>query len=173
MPLLITSGLKYLRIYNFNIKCRHIRNLNDNRRATDDRLKPHIKTWKCSQMWHLMQLLYLICTMCVKWQGYVYLSVRMFQFENRWTDFDEIWYGRYANRGYPKIVLFKFLQYIIPTWRKHELVKWKRHYRLSVCCSQLLESDRTSFIFKIYPNFFKYVWDICVSMYSVTLGLVL
>jgi hypothetical protein len=30
----------------------------------------------------------------------VRLSVRMFQLENRWTDFDEIWYGRSSIRGH-------------------------------------------------------------------------
>jgi hypothetical protein len=27
---------------------------------------------------------------------FVCVSVRMIQLENRWTDLDEIWYGRYA-----------------------------------------------------------------------------
>jgi hypothetical protein len=35
----------------------------------------------------------------------------MIQFENRWTDLDEIWYGLYAIGDYPKIVLLNFLQY--------------------------------------------------------------
>jgi hypothetical protein len=34
---------------------------------------------------------------------HVCLSVRMIQLENRWTDLDEIWYGRYA-------ILFNFIQ---------------------------------------------------------------
>jgi hypothetical protein len=42
--------------------------------------------------------------------GHVCLSVRMIQLDNRWTDVDEIWYGRYATGDYPKIVLFNFLQ---------------------------------------------------------------
>jgi hypothetical protein len=37
------------------------------------------------------------------------LSVRMIQLENRWTDLDGIWYGRYAIGIYPKIVIFNFL----------------------------------------------------------------
>jgi hypothetical protein len=49
----------------------------------------------------------------------------MLQFKNCWTDFDEISYGLYAIGGYPKIILFNFLQIIIPIWQKHELVKWK------------------------------------------------
>jgi hypothetical protein len=41
----------------------------------------------------------------------------MIQLENRLTDLDEIWYERYAIGEYPKIVLFNFLQSVIPTWR--------------------------------------------------------
>jgi hypothetical protein len=37
--------------------------------------------------------------------GHVCLSVRMIQLENRWTDFDEILYGRYAIGECMKIVL--------------------------------------------------------------------
>jgi hypothetical protein len=29
----------------------------------------------------------------------VRLPVRMFQLENRWTNFDQIWYGNYATGG--------------------------------------------------------------------------
>jgi hypothetical protein len=47
--------------------------------------------------------------------GHVCLSVRMTQVENRWTALDEIWYGRYAIGDNPKIVLFSFLQSVIPT----------------------------------------------------------
>jgi hypothetical protein len=32
---------------------------------------------------------------------HVRLSVCMIQLENRWTDFDETWYGRYAIGDYP------------------------------------------------------------------------
>jgi hypothetical protein len=56
-----------------------------------------------------------------------YLSVRIIQLDNRWTDLDEIWYGRFAIRDYPKIVLFNFLQSVIQTWRKNKLVRWDRH----------------------------------------------
>jgi hypothetical protein len=38
-----------------------------------------------------------------------HLSVRMIQLENRWTDLDEIWYGRYATGDYLKIVLLNSL----------------------------------------------------------------
>jgi hypothetical protein len=31
-------------------------------------------------------------------------SVRMFQFQNRWTDFDEMSFGRYAVGGHPKLM---------------------------------------------------------------------
>jgi hypothetical protein len=41
--------------------------------------------------------------------AHVCLSVRMVQLENRWTDLDKIWNGRYAAGEYPKIVLFNFL----------------------------------------------------------------
>jgi hypothetical protein len=49
------------------------------------------------------------------WAGHVCLSVRMIQLENRWMDLDEILYGRYAIGYYPTIVLFDFLQSVIPT----------------------------------------------------------
>jgi hypothetical protein len=55
------------------------------------------------------------------------LSVRMIQFENRSTDLNEIWYGCCAFGIYPKIVLFNFLQSVIPTWRTNKLVRWNRH----------------------------------------------
>jgi hypothetical protein len=32
----------------------------------------------------------------------------MFKLVNRWTDFDEIWYGRYAVGGQEKLVLLIF-----------------------------------------------------------------
>jgi hypothetical protein len=38
--------------------------------------------------------------------GLVCLSVRTIKLENRWTDLDEIWYGRYATGNYPKTVQF-------------------------------------------------------------------
>jgi hypothetical protein len=44
----------------------------------------------------------------------------MIQVENRWTDLVEIWYGRYARGVYPIIVLFSFIQIVIPTWRTNE-----------------------------------------------------
>jgi hypothetical protein len=34
--------------------------------------------------------------------GTHHMSVRMIQLEIRWTDFDEIWYGRYATEDYKK-----------------------------------------------------------------------
>jgi hypothetical protein len=55
------------------------------------------------------------------------LSVCMIQLGNRWTDLDEIWYGCYALGAYPKIVLFNFLQSVVPTWRTNELVRLDRH----------------------------------------------
>jgi hypothetical protein len=45
--------------------------------------------------------------------GHVCLSVRMIHLENRWTDFDEIWYRLYAIEDYHKIELFSFLQSVI------------------------------------------------------------
>jgi hypothetical protein len=58
---------------------------------------------------------------------HVYLSVRAIQLENRLTDLDDIWYGRYATGVYPKIILLNFLQSVIPTWRMNELVRWDLH----------------------------------------------
>jgi hypothetical protein len=49
----------------------------------------------------------------------------MIQLKNCWMDFDEIWYGHYATGGYPKIVLFNFLDSVIPTWWMHEFVRWE------------------------------------------------
>jgi hypothetical protein len=78
-------------------------------------------------------------------------SGRMIHLEKRWNDLDEIWYGHYAigdhpkifwvvapcslqptvvrtsNPTYPKIVLFNSQQWVIPTMRTDELVRWKRH----------------------------------------------
>jgi hypothetical protein len=34
----------------------------------------------------------------------------MIQLENHWTYIDEIWYGHYAIGGYPKLIIFSFLQ---------------------------------------------------------------
>jgi hypothetical protein len=59
--------------------------------------------------------------------GNVCLSVCMIKLENWWTDFDEIWYGRYAVGGYRFLILFNFLQSIIPTWQTNELVRLERH----------------------------------------------
>jgi hypothetical protein len=59
--------------------------------------------------------------------GHVCPSVRMIKLDNPWTDLNEIWYGRYATGDYPKIVLFNFLQSVIPTWRANKLVRWDRH----------------------------------------------
>jgi hypothetical protein len=55
--------------------------------------------------------------------GYICLSVHMIQLDNRWTDLDEIWYGRYTIGIYPKIVLFNLLHSIILTWRTNKLVR--------------------------------------------------
>jgi hypothetical protein len=59
--------------------------------------------------------------------SHVCLSVRMIQLENRCTDLDEIWYGHYVTRDYPKIILFNFLQSVIPTWRTNKPTRWDRH----------------------------------------------
>jgi hypothetical protein len=55
------------------------------------------------------------------------IPVRMIQLENRWTDLDEILYGRYAIGVYPKIIHFNSLKSIIHTWRTNEFVRWDRH----------------------------------------------
>jgi hypothetical protein len=59
--------------------------------------------------------------------GHVCPSVRMIHLENRWTDLDEIYYGHYDIGDNPKIVLFNFLQLVIPTWRTNKFVKGDRH----------------------------------------------
>jgi hypothetical protein len=48
----------------------------------------------------------------------------MIQLENRQADLDETWYGHYAIGDYPKIVLFNFLQSVIPTWQMNKFVWW-------------------------------------------------
>jgi hypothetical protein len=45
----------------------------------------------------------------------VCLSVRMFQLQNRVTNFDCIWYGHYAAGDYHKLILFYLLQSVMPT----------------------------------------------------------
>jgi hypothetical protein len=54
------------------------------------------------------------------------LSVRMIELKNCWTDLGEILYGLYAARNCPKIVIFNYLQSVIPTWRTNELLMWDR-----------------------------------------------
>jgi hypothetical protein len=56
--------------------------------------------------------------------GHICLSVRVIQFENRWADLDEIWYGLYAIGVYPEIVPLNVLRSVIPTWRTNKLVRW-------------------------------------------------
>jgi hypothetical protein len=56
--------------------------------------------------------------------GHICPSVRMIQVENRLTNLDEIWYGRYATGANPKIVIFNFLQSVLPPWQMHKLLRW-------------------------------------------------
>jgi hypothetical protein len=72
----------------------------------------------------VLSVLCFVCTMCTKGNIYGYrvsLSVCMFQLENRWADFYEIWYGRYATADYPKFVLFNLLQLVITAWQICEM----------------------------------------------------
>jgi hypothetical protein len=48
------------------------------------------------------------------------LSVHMIQFDNQWTDFDEIWCGPYVT-VYLKIVLLNFLQPKNQHWGRSNL----------------------------------------------------
>jgi hypothetical protein len=64
---------------------------------------------------------------CLSVRLSVRLSIRMIQFENHWTDLDELWYGRYVIGDYPKIVHYNFLQSVIPIWRAKKLERWNRH----------------------------------------------
>jgi hypothetical protein len=50
---------------------------------------------------------------------YVSLSAPMI------LDFDEIWCGYYTIGGYPKLILFNFLQSVIPIWWTEELSRWE------------------------------------------------
>jgi hypothetical protein len=52
-------------------------------------------------------------------QGRPCPSVCMTQLETQWIDFD-IWYGHYTTGGYAKLVIFNFLQWLVPTWRMNE-----------------------------------------------------
>lgn len=58
---------------------------------------------------------------------HVCLSVRVIQFEKRWTDLDDLSYERYAIGNYSKILLFGFLQSAVPAWLAQELVWWDLH----------------------------------------------
>jgi hypothetical protein len=71
------------------------------------------------------------------------LSVRMIELENSWTYFDLIWYAHYATGGYPKLVLFNFLQWVVPTWQKHELVRWERNQHLLLYCPEMIYGNRS------------------------------
>jgi hypothetical protein len=72
-------------------------------------------------------------------------SVRMIQLENRWTDLDEIYYGRCAIRVYPKIVLLiNFLQLVIPAWRTDEHVRWDRQQRHLILVHTMTYGNRSS-----------------------------
>jgi hypothetical protein len=42
-------------------------------------------------------------------------------------DLDEIWYGRHAIGDYPEIILYNFLQLVIPAWQANKLVRWDQH----------------------------------------------
>jgi hypothetical protein len=54
-------------------------------------------------------------------------SVCMVQIKNTWTDLDEISCGRYAIGVCRIIVIFNFLQSMIPTFQTNELLRWDRH----------------------------------------------
>jgi hypothetical protein len=50
-------------------------------------------------------------------------SIRMFQLENSWTEFDEIWYERYANGVHSNLVRFNLLHPVITIWQTREYVQ--------------------------------------------------
>jgi hypothetical protein len=54
--------------------------------------------------------------MCMKWMhlGLV-KTIHMIHLENHWPDLDDIWYGCCAIGVYPNIILFSFLQLVVPT----------------------------------------------------------
>lgn len=64
--------------------------------------------------------------------GYLCLSVRVFQLENRCTDLDKLWYGRYVIGHYSKNLLFNLLLSIMPTWRINKLILWIRYLHIVV-----------------------------------------
>jgi hypothetical protein len=39
----------------------------------------------------------------------------------------QVWYGLHAITGYPKLIIFNFLQVVISTWRINKCVWWDRH----------------------------------------------
>jgi hypothetical protein len=53
-------------------------------------------------------------------------SVNIFQLENHWKGFGDIWSGRYAIGIYLKPIYFNFRQSVIPKLRTEELVTWER-----------------------------------------------
>jgi hypothetical protein len=62
-----------------------------------------------------MSSLYDVHEMNAHRAGLLCLYIRIIQLENRWQDLDEIWYGQYVFGKHPKIVLFNFIQAVLPT----------------------------------------------------------
>jgi hypothetical protein len=72
----------------------------------------------------IMRSLHDLHEMNARRAGHVCVSARLIQLKkNRWTDLDEIWYGRYAIGDYREIVLLNILHKVKPTWRTNKLVR--------------------------------------------------
>jgi hypothetical protein len=53
------------------------------------------------------------------------LSVRKFQLERSYMDSNEIRYGHYVIRRYPRLVFLNILRSVIPTWQTQKRVMWE------------------------------------------------
>jgi hypothetical protein len=66
--------------------------------------------------------------------------------ENDWTDFYEVWYGRYAIGDYSKLIILNFVRSVIPTWRMLKIARWKHDdaNRLRMCSDIITQLQHCS-----------------------------
>jgi hypothetical protein len=62
-------------------------------------------------------------------------ACHIWQPENGWTDFIEIWYGRYATADVSKLVRFNILHLELPTWRMLKVVRWDMTPLPTILCA--------------------------------------
>lgn len=71
----------------------------------------------------------ILYTNCVQGRHYglvtsVHPSVRMFKFENYWTDRNEVWYGCCINGHCLQIVLLDIVRSVLTKLRRRKAVRW-------------------------------------------------